>query len=245
MAMRITTLGLSALLLGGCAGGMAGDEEMAAEGSVAGETMAGETMAEEGMAEGMMHGEAHAHMGHVTDAWEDTPEGMGFLPTARAEAEIAAQHAELAASRPDDLAWMKMHAAHVVNALDPSLEAEGPGLGYGVRPAAEGVAKHIAFASESGDATDNIRLHAGHVETSASNVVEWSEQIIERGRQVEATDSVEEAARLVMEMQAMTDAVLNGIDANGDGQVTWERGEGGIAQAEQHMQFMREGEGIS
>ncbi|MDX1541362.1 MAG: hypothetical protein R3349_08145, partial [Geminicoccaceae bacterium] len=143
-------IGLSAILLLGCAGdgmdeaGMDHSMDMAAE---------QETMA---------HGEAHAHMGHVSDAWEDTPDGMGFLPTARAEAEIAAEHAALAARQPDDLEWMQMHAAHVVHALDPSTEAAGPGLGYGVKPAAQGAAKHIVFASEAEDASDNVKLHAEH-----------------------------------------------------------------------------------
>lgn len=233
--MRTTVLALSAILLAGCAGRMDDSMDMAAEE----QAMAAEqqTMA--------AHGEAHAHMGHVSDAWEDTPDGMGFLPTARAEAEIAAQHAALAAERPDDLEWMQMHAAHVVHALDPSMEAAGPGLGYGVKPAAENTAKHIVFASESADASDNVKLHAEHVATSAGNIVTWSEMIVEHAEAVQAADSAEEAAPLVMEMQEMTQAVLNGVDANDDGEVTWEQGEGGIAQAEQHMQFMREGEGLS
>jgi hypothetical protein len=184
-------------------------------------------------------------MGHVADAWKDTPDGMGFLPTAHAEAEIAAQHAALAAERPDDLAWMQMHAGHVINAIDPSVEAAGPGLGYGVKAAAEGAQKHIVFASESEDASDNVKLHAEHVATSTGNVVTWSDMIVETAQEVQTADSAEEAAPLVMELEEMTQAVLDGVDANGDGEATWEEGEGGIAQAEKHMQFMREGEGMS
>ncbi|MGH6943296.1 MAG: hypothetical protein ACREH6_03625, partial [Geminicoccaceae bacterium] len=86
---------------------------------------------------------AHVHMGHVLTSWKDTPEQKGFLPTAQAEAELAAQHAGFAASRPDDLAWMKMHIGHVMNAIDPSVEPAGPGLGYGVKRAATGVAQHV------------------------------------------------------------------------------------------------------
>lgn len=232
--MRWMALGASALLLAGCAGQMDQPETMAEEQVMGGE----QAMA----APASM---AHAHMGHVDEAWEDTPDGMGFLATARAEAEIAAQHAALAAERTDDLAWMQMHAGHVINAVDPSVEAAGPGLGYGVKAAAEGAEKHIVFASEAEDASDNVKLHAGHVATSAGNVVTWSDMIVETAQRVRAADSAEEAAPLVMELQEMTQAVLNGLDADGDGEATWERGEGGIAQAEQHMQFMREGEGMS
>jgi hypothetical protein len=188
---------------------------------------------------------AHVRMGHVLTSGQDTPDQMGLLPTAQAEAEVAAQHAGFAASRPDDLDWMKPHAGHVVNAVDPSVEAEGPGLGYGVRQATQGVAQHVRFAAESQNASDNVKPHAGHVETSAGNVVAWSERVVELGRQVQAASSAAEAAWLVAEMQTLTQTILAGADANGDGTVSWEANEGGLAQAAQHMQLMREGEGMA
>ena len=188
---------------------------------------------------------SHVHVGHVLTSWQDTPDQMGFLPTAQAEAEVAAQHAGFAASRPDDLDWMQLHAGHVVHALDPSVEAEGPGLGYGVRQAAQGVAQHVRFAADSEEASDNVKLHAGHVETSAGNVVAWSERVVELGQQVQAASSAAEAAPLVAEMEDLTQRILAGTDANGDGTVSWEANEGGLAQAAQHMQFMQEGEGMA
>jgi hypothetical protein len=210
-----------AALLAACAGG---DQRMAGE-------------AEPNM--------SHVHMGHVLTGWQDTPEQMGLLPTAQAEAEVAAQHAGFAASRPDDLDWMKLHAVHVVHAIDPSVEPEGPGLGYGVHQAAQGVAQHVRFAADSEDASDNVKLHATHVETSAGNVVVWSQRIVELGRQVQTASSAAEAAPLVVEIETLAQAILAGTDANGDGTVSWEESEGGLAQAAQHMQFMQEGEGMA
>jgi hypothetical protein len=188
---------------------------------------------------------AHAHMGHVLTGWQDTPDQAGLLPTAVAEADVAVQHAGFAASRPDDLDYMKLHVVHVVHAVDPTAEPAGPGLGYGVERAAQGVAQHVGFAAESEGASDNVKLHAEHVATSAGNVVQWSERIVELGAAVEATTSAEAAAPMVAEIETLTLAVRNGTDADGDGQVTWQTGEGGLAQAEQHMEFMREGEGLS
>jgi hypothetical protein len=49
----------------------------------------------------------------------------------------------------------------------------------------------------------------------------------------------------VVEIETLTQAILVGSDANGDGTVSWEQNEGGLAQAAQHMQFMQEGEGMA
>jgi hypothetical protein len=188
---------------------------------------------------------AHEHMGHILTGWQDTPDQAGLLPTAIAEADVAVQHAGFAALRPDDLDWMKLHVVHVVHAVDPTAAPAGPGLGYGLERAAAGVGQHAGFAAESEGASDNVKLHAEHVATSAGNVVQWSERIVELGAAVEATTSAEAAAPMVAEIETLTLAVRNGTDADGDGQVTWQTGEGGLAQAEQHMEFMREGEGLS
>ena len=69
---------------------------------------------------------AHNHIGHVTDAWRDTPDGQGLLPAAIAEAEIAARHAGLAASDPSNFAGMKRHTTHVLHAVDPEQIENGP-----------------------------------------------------------------------------------------------------------------------
>jgi hypothetical protein len=188
---------------------------------------------------------AHAHMGHVLTSWQDTPDQAGFLPSARAEADVAVQHAGFAASRPDDLDWMKLHVVHVVHAIDPTAAPAGPGLGYGLERATQGMAQHVGFAAESEGASDNVKLHAGHVATSAGNVVQWSERIVVLGTAVDAATSAAAAAPIVAEIEVLTLAIRNGTDADGDGQVTWQAGEGGLAQAEQHMEFMRQGEGLS
>jgi hypothetical protein len=71
---------------------------------------------------------AQTHIGHVLDSFNGTPMNMGLLPTAMAEAKTAAQHAGLAA-KSTTLPMMQTHAGHVINALDPTIVAQGPGLG--------------------------------------------------------------------------------------------------------------------
>src|SRR5262245_44542856 len=80
----------------------------------------------------------HLHIGHVMTNWRDTPGGVGFLISAISDARTALVHAKLTAKDPSNLEDMKLHAGHVLNALDPSVEPRGPGSGYGVKKAAAG-----------------------------------------------------------------------------------------------------------
>ncbi len=186
--------------------------------------------------------ESHAHIGHVMTGWNDTPGGAGLLPTAEAEARIAVQHATFAAQKTGDLKWMQTHTRHVPHAVDPSVEAAGPGQGYGVAKAATGVAAHIEFAAAAGDASKNVKLHATHVATSAKNVVERVKRIVERGQKVLEAKSAIAAAPFVREIKYLSDELLAGDDANGDGKVGWQEKEGGLDQARAHMGFMMKGE---
>ncbi len=187
---------------------------------------------------------AHAHMGHVADGFRGTPDGQGLLPTAIAEAEVAARHAELAAGDPTNLDAMKLHAGHVQNAIDPEVVENGPGHGYGVKPAASGAARHISMAADSEGATDNIRAHSNHVATSATNTVARADRILELAARIQEAESAEDAAPLVEEMAEVAGQLIPGLDANGDGRVGWQEGEGGLEQANAHMGFMKRGEGM-
>jgi hypothetical protein len=187
----------------------------------------------------------HAHIGHVADAFNGTPNGMGLLPTAVAEAEIAAQHATFAAQDPSNLDAMKRHAGHVLHAIDPTLVQSGPGRGYGLKQAASGAARHIEMAASAQGASENVRTHATHVATSANNVVQRADAIIALAQQIQASTSATEAAALVQRLATLAGALVPGTDANGDGRVSWEAGEGGLQQATQHMTLLKRGEGLA
>jgi hypothetical protein len=187
---------------------------------------------------------AHAHIGHVADAFNGTPAGMGLLATAAAEAEFAAVHADLAGMDPTNLEAIKRHVAHVLHAVDPTLIAEGPGGGYGLRQAASGAVRHIELAATAEGASDNVRTHAAHVAASAGNTVQRADAIVALAQQIQATSSATEAMSLLQQLTAETSALVPGLDANGDGRVGWEAGEGGLQQATQHMTLMKRGEGL-
>lgn len=187
---------------------------------------------------------SHAHIGHVMTGWGDTPGGMGLLPTAQAEAKVAAQHIEFALKDQNDLGSIKLHIGHVLHAVDPETEPNGPGKGYGLIKAAQGVRVHIGASAGSDDASDNVRLHTEHVSASAANVVAWGEEIVALARRVKGAYGAEEAATWARRIQALVACINQGCDADGDGTVSWGPGEGGLAQAAQHMGFMMTGEGL-
>ena len=187
---------------------------------------------------------AHTHIGHVMDGWRDTPEGQGLLPAAIAEAQIAAQHASLAAKDPSNLDAMKRHSAHVLHAVDPEQIESGPGLGYGVKKAAAGAAQHISAASNADGASGAVQAHAIHVATSAQNTVIRVDKLVALAQDIAMTNSAADASPLVAELDTLAQQLLAGADANGDGQTGWQEGEGGLEVAETHANLMKQAEGL-
>jgi len=187
---------------------------------------------------------AHTHIGHVVTAFPRTPDGAGLLPTAMAEARTAIQHAGLALRDTEDLGAMQTHAAHVLHAVDPSQIENGPGLGFGVIAAAEGVAQHVGLAAGSEGASAAVQTHAVHVAAAAEAVAERAQAIAELAVEVGEAQDAATARGLVEQMRTLADQLVAGVDANGDGQIGWGDGEGGLQHVEQHMGLMTQAEGI-
>ena len=186
---------------------------------------------------------AHRHIGHVADMFNGTPDNVGLLAAAQAEAEVAAQHAGLAAAA-EDLGGIQRHTTHVLHALDASTSERGPGKGYGLIQAASGCAQHIGMAGESDDASGAVKTHSTHVKTSCANVVAWAESIVAKAAEVAAATDMAAAKALADEIAAMTQAILSGTDADDNGRVSWSEGEGGLEQAATHLRLMKEAEGL-
>ena len=178
------------------------------------------------------------HIGHVMDAFNGTPMNMGLLPTAMAEARVAAQHAGLAA-QSTSLAMMQTHAGHVINAIDPTIVAQGPGLGYGVKKAATGAATHADLAGKAPEANAGVKTHSTHVNTAAKNAAAMADEVVALAQKIRASTSMEEAAKLAMEMQAKAEQITSGVDADKNGTIGWDAPEGGLAQAQTHMGLMK------
>lgn len=178
------------------------------------------------------------HIGHVMNSFADTPKMLGLLPTAMEEARTASVHAGLAARDPENLGAMKTHAGHVINAIDPTVVAAGPGLGYGVKRAALGVATHMDLAAKAAGASESAIMHAGHVATSARNTVQRADAIVALGQKIQASSSASEAAALVSQLVSLANELVLGKDADADGKVTWKDGEGGLQQCNEHVRLI-------
>ena len=139
-------------------------------------------------------GPVGTHLGHIVNAFTDTPNRQALLATALTEARTAAQHAQLASRQPANLDYMKTHVNHVINVLDPIIVTAGPGLGYGVKRAASGVAGHIEAAAATAGASANVQMHAKHIATCSRNAVQRAESIITLGQRVLGATTAQEAA---------------------------------------------------
>ena len=185
---------------------------------------------------------AHLHLGHVLTNWRDTPANVGFLVAAVSDAAVAAVHAKLAEG--GSLSVMQLHAGHVLNALDPSVEPKGPASGYGVKKAVAGARQHLEIALQSEGVTANIKTHAAHVSAALTNVTQWTDESIALATEIRGATAQSDAARALAALIARTTAVSEGVDTDKDGQVGWQSGEGGLQQAQMHMRLMMKGEGL-
>lgn len=146
---------------------------------------------------------AHLHIGHVMTNWRDTPGSRGFLPVAADEARVAVLHAGLAvnAASLDDI---KLHAAHVLHALDPALEPKGPGAGYGVRNAAIGARQHLDLAAKADGASASVTTHAAEVSSSVSKALEWLQEAVAAAQRIQSATDAADARRTALDLAALT-----------------------------------------
>jgi hypothetical protein len=179
-----------------------------------------------------------AHLGHVLLAFDDTPDKQGLLPTATTEARTAATHAGLAARDLTDLAAMQLHAGHVLHAVDPAAGSMGPGLGYGVKRAAQGVAAHVEMAGAVPGAAPDVTMHALHVATAARTTVSRADQIVTLVKRIQAAKSASDASALVSQLVSLANELTLGRDADADGRFEWKEPEGGLSQAEEHVRLL-------
>jgi len=201
--------------------------------------------------------QALVHVRHVLHSIGITPAQLGFALGLRQETDELLRHAQFLQEAYDagDLALEKVHAEHIINIISGAQaegfgdlngdgKAQNPGDGYGLLPNGQqegyikGMIDHARLAAESPDATENIKLHAGHVQIAGENTSARIQQVQDAARRVLAAPGVSNSQSDVLNIVALAQQAIQGIDLNNDEQIAPVPGEGGVLTAYQHAQLM-------
>ena len=168
----------------------------------------------------------HAHIGHVMTAWRDTPGTVGLLTVAASDARVATAHA-LLTSKSETLDDIKMHASHVLHALDPDVEPKGPASGYGTKKAAAGALQHVGFAASVEGASSIVKGHAATVSSKLTEAIAIIDRAIATAQKIRAVGASAEALTLAGELVSLISQIGDGIES-----------------AQQEMRLMMKAEGL-
>jgi hypothetical protein len=177
------------------------------------------------------------HVAHLTTSFPGAPGNRGLIVTAAEEANAAMMHANFAGGNPANLEAMKNYVGLVLRVLDPSYGA-GPGLGFGLKPAAAAIIAHIELASSAQGASPSVRALGPDLAAAARGVIARCDRIIELGERLYLAESVAEAALLVAEIRTLTLALDTGEGNDLDA------GQGGLTHVEAQAYEILSAEGL-
>ena len=156
---------------------------------------------------------SHVHVGHTLTGWVATPDKKGLLTTATQESKIVVDNASKA-KISTSLAEKKKYMSNALNAVDPKMQAKGPGRGYGlVRAITESIA-HLQYAASSDDASVNIRKTVPTIVNKARQVASSSNQLKVFGQAAVNASSINEFTALNNEF-LKTAKQINGDGSSG------------------------------
>ena len=191
---------------------------------------------------GQQTGEALTHFNHVAAGFTGAPGGRGLVVTTAIEVNTAMMYANFAAGNPTSLDAMKTNVRNVLHALAPEQEAKGPGLGFGVKRAAEAVVTHIELAVKSPGASETLRKLGPAVAQAGRAVAARAQEMTDLGKRVLAAQTATQAAPLVEQLRALALQLDLGRDANGNGQIEVNAVAPGMNQLEAQVYSIFEGD---
>ena len=195
-----------------------------------------------GVALGQQTGEALTHFNHVAAGFSGAPGGRGLVVTTAMEVNTAMLYANFAAGNPASLDAMKTNVRNVLHALTPEQGSKGPGLGFGVKRAAEAVVMHIELAVKSPGASDTLRKRGPDVAQAGRAVAARAQEMAEIATSVLAARTAAQAAALVEQLRALALQLDLGKDVDGNGQVDMNAVEPGMNQLEAQVYSIFEGD---
>lgn len=183
-------------------------------------------------------------LAYLTDAYVDTPGGMGIITTGMAEAAIASEHVRLAGQDSTDLANMVENMAHVLHAIDPNEVGSGLGLGYGVKRAAEEMIIHAEVMTALEGMPPNVLAHIEYVANAAFGALATADEAIALAHSIQTATAPEEALPRIEDLAVLIRAMAYGSDSDGDGRIGYSAEEFGLAQAEYHLTLLKRVQGL-
>lgn len=162
---------------------------------------------------------AHVHIGHAITGWKHSPGQKGLFEVVEQDADIALAHAGYAIEQPDNIGLIRLHVTHVMHAIDPETQKQGPGTGFGLKRALTDAVGHITYAAESDDASKNVIDFAEPFTQNTRGVLERSNLILALGDEILRGVSDQEAFALAEEILILASANVEGIDKDGNGEI--------------------------
>jgi plastocyanin len=206
---------------------------------------------------GALPGQALEPMRQILVASQTSPGKLGHAIGMRQETDELLRHAQFLQDGYDagDFGLVKLHAEHITNIIVGSQgdgfgdgngdgRVQNPGDGFGLQQNGrqDGYVKAVTdqaqLAATAADSNADIKLHAGHVQIAAQNTLTRVQDIRERARKILAAGALADTQQDVLNILALSQQTIQGIDANLDEQVGPIPGEGGVLTAYQHAQLM-------
>lgn len=173
--------------------------------------------------------DAHAAHGEL-------PSGSSLLDGALTEAQIARQHAGLAAGATT-VGAMQLHAEHTINILrgtaddlDGSGRGENPGRGFGVPIFLNRIGDRLNAAANAPQASRRVQSQVELIRVCINNALNWTEQVIALESEMLAANDLTTVAAQMAQSTDLTAALTDGVDLNQNGQVDPFEGECGLDQ---------------
>ena len=181
---------------------------------------------------------AHVHIGHAITGWKDSPDQIGLFQVAEQDADIALTHAGYAVEAQNNLNLIRLHMTHVMHAIDPESQKQGPGTGFGLKRGLTEAVGHMTYAAESDDASQNVIDFAEPFAKNAKDVLARSDLILALCQEVLQEISLKEANALAEEILILAGANVEGVDKDGDGEIRGRPDEYGLKQLRKQISEM-------
>ena len=159
-----------------------------------------------------------------------------LLHGARTEAEFAANHAGFAAAATN-IGGVRSHAEHTINILrgesvdyNGNERGENPGRDVGVYFFLDEINATLADATTLPDATVDLQVNAELIRVCTENVRQWADEVVMLESEMIAAETFEATRDEADRSTQVMSYILEGRDANDNGQIEPFEGECGLQQ---------------